>query len=134
MVKSKFSNVQSLSMFITHQNVSTLPCFLYHEWKEGLGIFLRKKRIFHRSPFSKLIFQNRLAHLHTNFELDRTDRFQENGLFSLKIDNFEKKFIWSIISTLEVASVQRTVPIDSAHSLQQKGVIFIVLSSLFLEK
>ena len=41
--------------------------------------------------------------------------------------------IGSIISTLEVARVQRTVPIDSAHSLLQKGVIFKVSSFLFLE-
>ena len=87
----KFSKVQSLTMFITHQNVSTLPCFLYHEWKEGLSIFLWKDESFIAPPlFQNSFFQNRLAHLHTNFELDRTSRFQEKWLFSFKIDNFEK--------------------------------------------
>ena len=34
--------------------------------------------------FQNSFFQNRLAHLHTNFELDRTSRFREKMTFFAK--------------------------------------------------
>ena len=76
-------------MLISHQNVSTLHCFS-SLWGESLGNFLWKMNVLWTPPFQNSFFQNRLAHLHTNFELDRTSRFREKWHFLLEIDHFEK--------------------------------------------
>ena len=98
-------------MFITHQNVSTLPCFLYHEWKEGLGIFLWKDESFMAPPFFQNWFsQNRLAHLHTNFELDRTDRFQEKWLFRWKLTILKNVYR---VNYLDIGGYQRSTDVTN---------------------
>ena len=48
-----------------------------------------KNEYIRRPPFEYIrrqnsFFQNRLAHLHTNFELDRTSRFREKMTFFAK--------------------------------------------------
>ena len=95
--------------------------------------FFFEKWLFYGPPFVEIRFlPNFLAHLHTNFEFYQTSRFQEKRLFCWR--PFSKKLIESIISTMEGASVQRTVPIDSAYPLLLKSVIFMVPSFFFLEK
>ena len=75
-------------MFITHQNVPILHIFLYYE--EGRWHFFEKMNILWTPLFQNSFFQNRLAHLHTNFELDRTIRFERNNFFVKKLTIFKK--------------------------------------------
>ena len=63
-------------MFITHQNVPILRIFAYYEEGE-VAFFFEKMNILWTPLFQNSFFPNRLAHLHTNFELDRTIRFRE---------------------------------------------------------
>ena len=82
----KFLENDSLSMFITHQNVSILHCFPYYE--EGRGIFLWKIELYMDPLFSKFIFPKSSRASAHQFWARSDQPVSRKMTFLLKIDHF----------------------------------------------
>ena len=99
-----------------------------------LAFFFGRMNLLWPLPFFKTDFLKIVSRIYTPILSSIGRTVSKKNDFFVENWQFWKMYIGSITSTLEVTSVQRTVPIDSAHSLLQNGVIFMVPSFLFLEK
>ena len=84
--------------------------------KRDVAFFFEKLNFIWTPFFQNSFFQNRLAHPHTNFELDRTSRFREKWLFCLKLTIFNKV---NCVNYLDIGGCERSP--DGANRF---GILF----------